>query len=120
AGALLEAAASDRLEALYVLAITSGLRQGELLALQWSDVDLEAQAVTVRHTLIEAEGKIILSEPKTAKSRRRVTIPQMAIEALHAHRRQSLAEGHAGSPWVFCDSDGGHLRKSNLIRRSFK
>jgi integrase len=120
AGDLLTAATGQPLHALYVLAITSGLRQGELFALQWADVDLDGKAVTVRHTLIEAQGKIVLSEPKTAKSRRRVSIPKMAVDALHEHRKRMVAEGHAGSPWVFCDRDGSHLRKSNFIRRSFK
>lgn len=118
--ALLKAAEDDRLYALYVLAVTGGMRQGELLALQWPDIDFDAKMVSIRHTLIEVQGKVEISEPKTDKSRRRVSIPQIAVDALIARRKQAVAEGHAASPWVFCDSQGGFLRKSNLVNRSFK
>jgi len=53
---LLEAARGDRLEALYVLAITTGLRQGELLGLKWEDVDLEDGRLQVRRTLATTKG----------------------------------------------------------------
>jgi site-specific recombinase XerD len=66
ARALLEAARGDRLEALYVLAIHTGMRQGELLALRWEDVDLEAGVLRVRGT-------------KTARSRRTVKLSQTAL-----------------------------------------
>src|ERR671917_1259232 len=61
---LFEAAKSDRLEALYVLAVTTGLRQGELLALKWDDIDLAGGTLRVRRTLTRAGGKYALSEPK--------------------------------------------------------
>lgn len=116
---LLTVAQEDRLYALYVLAVTTGLRQGELLALQWEDVDLDSDALSVRHTLLEMDGKLELVEPKTAMACRKVDLPQMAVKALRRHRKQMLAEGHIGS-CVFCDTKGGPIRKSNLIRRSFK
>jgi integrase len=61
-----------RLEALYVLAVHTGMRQGELLALRWDDVDLEATTVRVRGT-------------KTARSRRTVRLSQAAADALKSH-----------------------------------
>ncbi|MGE0607137.1 MAG: tyrosine recombinase XerC [Pirellulales bacterium] len=120
---LLDAAKGDRLEALFVVAVTSGLRQGELFALQWPDVDLDAGTVTVRHTLLELKkerGGFVLGEPKSAKGRRRVELPAMAVDALAEHRKRMLAEGHAASSWVFSDTGGSHLRKSNFVRRVFK
>ncbi len=54
----------DRLEALYVLAVTTGLRQGELLGLKWDDVDLGAGMLQVRRTLTTARGGPVLSAPK--------------------------------------------------------
>jgi len=62
---LFEAAKGDRLEALYVLAVTTGLRQGELLGLKWDDVDMVAGTVSVRRTLTTAKGGPVLSAPKT-------------------------------------------------------
>jgi integrase len=67
---LLEAARSDRLEALYVLAVHIGMRQGELLALKWSDVDLENATISVRRTITKSGTRLLLGEPKTKKSRR--------------------------------------------------
>lgn len=119
--ALLKAAKSDRLYALYVLAVTTGLRQGELLGLQWTDIDLKAARLSVNHILEEAttKGSPRLAEPKTATSRRRVDLPKLAVAALRQHRRRMLADGHVGG-YVFCDTDGGPIRKNNLTRRSFK
>jgi integrase len=62
---LLEAAHGDRLEALYVLAIHTGMRQGELLALKWDDVDLERGVLRVRRTLTHEDKAFVLGEPKT-------------------------------------------------------
>ena len=60
-----------------------------------------------------------LTEPKTSKGRRRVELPAFAVSALREHRKQMLAAGTPG-PWVFCDTQGHPLRKSNVVRRSFK
>jgi integrase len=117
---LLKTATKDRFHALYVLAVGSGLRLGELFGLQWQDVDLEAQAITVRHTLLEVKGKLELAEPKTSKSRRRVDLPKTAVDALWKHKKRILAEGFAAVPWVFCNSQGGPLRKTHFHRNEFK
>jgi len=117
-GKFLKAAQNDRLHALYVLAIATGLRQGELLGLHWDDIDMQGAASSVRRQLSEDAGVLELTEPKTDKGRRRVDLPQFAVEALRAHHERMLAEGHSG-PWLFCDSAGNPLRKSNLLRRSF-
>jgi integrase len=118
--ALLMASKNDRLHALYVLAVGSGLRLGELFGLQWQHVDLEAQAITVCQTLLEVKGKLELAEPKTSKSRRRVDLPKMVVDALWKHKAKMLAEGFAAVPWVFCNSQGGPLRKSHFHRNEFK
>jgi integrase len=62
---LLEAARGDRLEALYVLALNTSMRQGELVALKWDDVDLEDSLLRVRRTLTHADTTSIIGEPKT-------------------------------------------------------
>jgi integrase len=112
--AFLQAAEKDRLSAMYVLAVTVGMRQGELFALQWSDVDLEKGWLSVQHTLHDRK----LGPPKTAKSRRRIELPDMAVEALWGHKAAMLAEGYAGCPFVFCNTAGGLLHRPN-VRRSF-
>src|SRR5438046_2460833 len=124
---LLDAARGDRLEALYVVALTSGLRQGELLGLQWSDIDLAAGTLQVRRSLERNEwGGLATSETKTARSRRMVPLTVRAVAALRAHRiRQDEERLRAGESWdvsdlVFATQLGKPLDPSNLIRRSFR
>jgi integrase len=90
---LLEAVTGDRLEALYVLAITTGMRQGELLGLKWEDVDLEAGKLQVRRTLSTRVGRgFSFSPPKTAKGRRSIKLPEVAKCSLRRHRNSQLEE----------------------------
>lgn len=116
---LLEAAQNDRLHALYVLALTTGMRQGELFGLQWQDVDLEGAVLSVRRTVYELGKEILIGEPKSKKGIRRITLPTMAVNALTDHRKRMLAEGYAGLQWVFCSSEGHILRRNNVVNRSF-
>ncbi len=119
-GELLAAAVGDRLEAIYVTAVGTGLRLGELFGLQWCDVDLAGSALSVRHTLTELNGQLSLTEPKSAKGRRRVELPARVVDALHAHRKRALAWGHGSVPWVFCNQHGGPLRRSHFHAHHFK
>jgi integrase len=88
----LAAIRGDRLEALYLVALGVGLRQGEILGLRWSDVDLDAGTLTVRHALARIEGELALVEPKSATSRRVVPLPACVREALIAHRVRQAQE----------------------------
>lgn len=110
----------DRLGAVFTLAIAAGMRSGELFGLQWPDVDLKNGMVKVTHTLTELGGELFLTEPKTAKGRRCINLPAVAIDALKKHQRQMRAEGHGNVPWVFCDTQGGPLRRSHFRERTFK
>src|SRR3712207_16227 len=75
---LLDASSGDRLEALYVLAITTGMRQGELLGLQWKDIDLEAGTVTVNRSAYD--GKI--NPPKTEAGNRTIRLSILVVAVL--------------------------------------
>lgn len=112
----LDTAERHRLGALFVLAIATGARQGELLGLKWPDIDLDAGRLSIRRTLIEIKGELSEGEPKSAKGKRQLSLSSVAVEALHAHRKAMLAEGHAGACYVFCDTLGKPLIKSNLVR----
>jgi integrase len=113
-------AAGDRFEALYWVAITTGLRLGELFGLQWQDVDLRAGTISVCRSQSDVKGKLALSEPKTRKGRRLVTVPAQTVNALVEHRKRMMIEGLAGADRLFCNVDGGPLRRSDFHRRSFK
>jgi integrase len=60
------------------------------------------------------------AEPKTPKSRRRIDLPELAVDALTAHRIQAVREGFASEPWVFCNTKGGPLRRSHFQFNHFK
>ena len=126
ARALLEAAQGDRLEALYVLALSTGMRQGELLGLRWGDVDLDAARLHVRAIMQRNHEGIGLREPKTASSRRQIALTGMAVAALRRHRARQLEERlAAGATWqdndlVFPNTLGKPMEATNMLHRSFK
>ncbi len=123
---LLEAARGDRLEALYVLAVTTGMRRGELLSLKWADVDLEGASVSIRRTLTRTDNgkRISLGEPKTKKSRRTIRLAPRATQALREHLQRQLTElellgDHYGDQGlVFATQRGTLINPSNLRQRS--
>jgi integrase len=97
---LLKTACGDRLKALFVLAIHTGLRQGELLGLKWEDVDLESGTLRVRRTLATTKSGPMLTAPKTKGSRRSVKLTQGALDVLRSHLKRQLQEiDRAGSLW---------------------
>ena len=121
----LDAAQGDRFEALYILALTTGMRLGELLGLRWQDVDLAAEMLQVRHTLLRLRDGLQLREPKTARSRRRIALAPSAVDALRHHRgRQAAIRLQLGPVWedhdvVFANEIGKPVEAGNLLRRSF-
>jgi integrase len=123
---LLEAAHADRLEALYVLAIHLGLRQGELLGLRWEDVDLEAGTLQVRRSLSVTKEGPAFTAPKTTKSRRSVKLTTRAAEALREHLQRQLAEIekmgdlYRDDGLIFSTTVGTPINPRNLTGRSFK
>lgn len=123
ARAFLASIQGDRLEALYTVALSLGLRQGEALGLRWSDVDLERGMLTVRMALQRVGGKLQLVEPKTERSRRTLRLPQVTLAALKAHRVRQLEERLlAGAQWqdsglVFTSTIGTPMEPRNAFRR---
>lgn len=75
-----------------VLVAATGLRRGEALALHWSDVDLDNGTLTVRGTLGRVCGRLLITEPKTDRSRRNVPITAPLVAMLRAHRADQIAE----------------------------
>lgn len=113
-GRLIAGTTDDRFGPLYALAAGSGLRLGELYGLQWSDIDMDGRQLTVRRSLSRAHGGgFELSEPKTARSRRTVMLPAIALDALKRQKARQAAERlAAGTAWqdsrglVFTDGLG--------------
>lgn len=118
---LLSSSEGDPLCPLWTIAVTSGLRAGELLALRWSDVDFNLQTINVRRAQAKGwDGQWIVSEPKTRASRRSIHLPDMAMAALRAHRsRVNTLRLAAGGAWldgdlVFCNEVGHNLPTNRL------
>ena len=122
--ALFEAASGNRLEALYVVAVTAGLRRGELQGLRWDDLDLEAGMLQVRRTLSEPKGGYIFEAPKSGKGRS-IRLTRKATLALREHRKRQLEERmQKAGLWqeqglVFPSGVGTPLSGGNL-NRTFK
>jgi integrase len=123
---LLEAARSDRLSALYVVAVYLGLRRAELLGLQWENVDLDQETLQVVRTLQRVDGRLQLLPPKTRTSRRTVPLPPPVVEALRAHRvaqgKERLAAGPrwVDSGMVFATTIGTPIEPDNLSRSWYR
>lgn len=121
---LFEASSQDRLHALWVLLVTTGLRLGEAIGLQWQDLDLEQGKLVVRRSLQrQRQAGLVFVEPKTRASRRTVHLPSGTAAALRAHRARQTAEKLlASSAWqdrdlVFCRWDGGPIEPSCVVQR---
>ncbi|MGD0122180.1 MAG: tyrosine-type recombinase/integrase [Candidatus Limnocylindrales bacterium] len=118
-GVLRSAMAGHPFESLFLTALGTGLRQGELLALRWDDVDLEAGLLTVRHTLERESG--VLAEPKTERSRRVLRLPLPVAASLRRLRSRQDAERAAARLWssagfVFTNATGGPLNPWHVTR----
>ena len=110
---VLAAARGDDLEALWWLALTAGLRQGELLALRWADVDVERGSVRIVASMVRIAGQPPqLGEPKSRRSRRQVELSAGALDALRRHRTANPSIGY-----VFARTDGRPLSVTTTWKR---
>lgn len=120
----LEAVSDDRLEALYTVAVTAGLREGEILALRWDDVDLDGDKLQVRRTASEARSGRVYEAPKSGTGRS-IRLTQKAAQSLRDHRKRQLEERmERGELWedhglVFPSEVGTPMGARNL-QRAFK
>ncbi len=111
---------ADRSGPLYTCAVALGMRQGELLGLRWSDVDLDGGTLTVRHSL--EVGMRVLAEPKTDRAKRTLTLSPSVIATLRAHRTRQLEERIAAGPrwhdrdFVFATPTGEPLDTRNVTK----
>jgi integrase len=128
---LLEATRGHYMEALFKLALVTGMRRGELMGLKWQDIDFANGTLQVRRILTRVPtplpGKgFVEAEPKTQKSRRNIVIAPLALEALKQHHtRQLEAKLKVGPVWqdhdyVFCTSIGTHLNPTRDILDELK
>ncbi|HHX40694.1 MAG TPA: site-specific integrase [Armatimonadetes bacterium] len=124
---LINAARGDRFEALYTLALLTGMREGELLGLAWECVDLEAATLRVERSLayIPKHG-LVFGSPKSESSRRVLPLAPMAVAALKAHReRQEKEQDLQRKRWqehglVFPNTLGKPQDPTNFVMQRFR
>lgn len=123
---LLAVAKGGRFECLLTLALVTGMRLGELLALRWSDINFEREWLQVCHTVAYIQGfGLVETEPKTDSSRRTLVLPQVALTALKQHRATQLETRLTmGTAWhdqglVFTNQCGGYLNRG-WVQKTFK
>ena len=109
-----------RWQAIYILA-TVGMREGEILGLRWSDVDLENGNLKVVQTVQYIQGMgLVFGEPKTSKAKRLIILPEFVVEALKAHKIKQnelkKSKNWRGQGLVFTTNIGTPISPRNLIR----
>jgi integrase len=122
----LEAAKDNKHGLIFAFALASGMRPEEYLALKWSDIDFEKHTATVQRTLIwRTGGGWYFSEPKTARSRRTLPLPESLFIKLKTHKRQQaeailkLGQAYERNNFVFATDEGKPIRYGNLTKRYF-
>jgi integrase len=124
--ALLAEASGERNEAIYIVAIHTGLRKGELLGLKWTDLDLDGGTLSVRRSLKVTDHGLDFGPTKNKASRRSVPLNKSAVAALKAHKlRQNEERLRLGELWedqdlVFPNRVGKPINPSNLYNREYK
>jgi integrase len=120
--AVLAAAEDLRYWVVLVLIAATGLRRGEALALSWDAVNLKDATLKVSATLSRVGGQLVITEPKSPRSRRAVPLSAPIVTKLKAHRKTQLEERvHAGDQWtdsglVFTSELGGPVDPRNILR----
>jgi integrase len=120
AAQFLDSARTHRLFALFYLAMSTGMRRGELLGLRWEDVG--ESCLHVRQSVIEQRGRIMITTPKTEKGARRVALSPDVLEVMRQQRERQEAERHLlGAAWpdtglVFTSEVGTLMHPRNFTR----
>jgi integrase len=111
-----------RLEALFSLALCLGPRQGEVLGIRWSDLDLDSGVLTIDGALKRIDGKLVKGKTKRECSNRTIQLPVVTITALREHQaRQAQERIWAGTRWketgyTFTTRIGTPIERRNLLR----
>jgi integrase len=102
------------LEAIFVLAVTTGLRRGEILGLHWKDIDLEKRTLEVKRSLALTKGGPVFNPPKTTKGKRSVGLSRVCVKALIKHKSRQK-----NNVLVFPNQEGEPRRSNNVLNYTF-
>lgn len=125
----IKAIKGNKFEALFITALNSGLREGELLALTWNDINLKEKYINVNKNLgvvteVSKDGrgasKLEVQTPKTKKGKRQVSIPNFLVSTLKEYKKEQvknrlkLANKYTNNNLVFCDEYGNYLNRDKV------
>ncbi len=123
---LIELAGRNRMETVLTLAVLTGMRRGEICALRWIDIDFDKKVLYVRRTVNRLAGfGLVVNDPKSRSSRRKIVLAELAIQVLQQHRkRQEQERLRAGDTWtdqglVITDMQGGFI-EPDYVRQRFQ
>lgn len=126
----IKAIKGNKFEALFITALNSGLRQGELISLTWDDISFKENYINVNKNLglvtdVSREGRgkstLQVQTPKTKKGRRQVSIPNFLVDILKKYKKEQskirikLANKYTNNNLVFCDEFGNYLKRDNVF-----
>lgn len=111
---ILESEVDSEESAIWTLALSAGMRQGEIFGLPWKNVNFKEKLVTIDQQLIEVKGKLSIQRPKTETSIRTIELTDQCASALNRQRMRMLKEGLTGEQLIFLNEDGGMLRKNSF------
>ena len=121
---VLAALADHTLHPIALLALATGMRRGELLALQWSDVDLDRAVIHVESSVEETKAGLRVKPPKTKRGRRNIGLPTDAVAMLREHRKRlielRLALGQGGQPTLVFSTVDGEMLSPNGVSRAWR
>lgn len=107
----LQAVREHRWYTIYLIALTTGARRGEILGLEWENIDFDRKTVSIQKTVSEISGKPVIGKPKTKRSRRKISLPDIVIDA--------LKELGGGTGFVFTTSNNTPITPRNLLRHYY-
>ena len=121
---LLDAAREHKLDAIVTLALTSGMRVGEMLGLTWGDIDFENRFISIKRQQQRVGKDLIICDPKTERSARTLPLTNLAVDALKRHRerqvieaREGLGHGRMITGRVFTNEKGAPLENATVLRQ---
>ena len=97
----------------FLTELTTGLRRGELLALQWTDLDVESKTLSITKQVNRINGELVVSPPKTRNSVRTLALPQQAVDLLIAEHKK-----HPRNPYLFPSPKTGTMYDPDAFRRT--
>ena len=114
-GAYLSAAQEHGVLPMFYLELTTGLRRGELTALLWTDLDVNARTLTVSKSAGRLKGEVRVTEPKTANSVRTICLPKETVDLLVQEHAK-----HPGNPYMFPSPVTGRMYGPDCVGRLHK